>query len=72
MHSVRTTMIVFAMFISGAAVAQTPPEAPHSEIWEDKIKKMEQVAADLGIEPKYRRSAMRQVLFPPTGTIHCS
>src|SRR5207245_872724 len=22
--------------------------------------------------PKYRRSAMRQVLFPPTGTIHCS
>src|SRR5438309_129123 len=51
---------------------KTPPEAPHSEIWEDKIKKMEQVAADLGIEPKYRRSAMRQVLFPPTGTIHCS
>src|SRR5207253_4518262 len=54
---------------------KTPPEAPpapHTEIWEDKIKKMEQVAADLGIEPKYRRSAMRQVLFPPTGTIHCS
>jgi hypothetical protein len=28
MHPVRTTMIVFAMLLSGVAVAQTPPDAP--------------------------------------------
>jgi len=27
---------------------------------------------DLGIEPGYRMAAVRKVLFPPTGTIHCS
>ena len=54
---------------------KTPPEAPpapHSEIWEKKLKKMERVAADLGIEPEYRLKAIHQVLFPPTGTIHSS
>ena len=33
---------------------------------------MKQVAADLGIEPEQRMIAIRKVLFPPTGTIHCS
>ncbi|PYX80721.1 MAG: glycosylasparaginase [Acidobacteria bacterium] len=54
---------------------KTPPEAPpapHSEIWQKKLKKMERVAADLGIEPEYRLKAIHQVLFPPTGTIHSS
>src|SRR5207248_11787901 len=39
---------------------KTPPEAPpapHSEIWQKKLKKMERVAADLGIEPEYRLKA---------------
>jgi N4-(beta-N-acetylglucosaminyl)-L-asparaginase len=31
-----------------------------------------QRAADLGIEPEFRTAAVRKVLFPPTGTIHCS
>src|SRR5207248_10043590 len=38
----------------------TPREArraPHSEIWQKKLKKMERVAADLGIEPEYRLKA---------------
>jgi N4-(beta-N-acetylglucosaminyl)-L-asparaginase len=30
------------------------------------------VAADIGIEPEQRMLAIRKVLFPPTGTIHCS
>ena len=29
-------------------------------------------AADLGIAPELRCDAVRKVLFPPTGTIHCS
>ena len=48
------------------------PSAPHSELWENMIKRMEQVAADIGIQPEYRRAAIRDVLFPPKGTIHCS
>jgi len=30
------------------------------------------VAADLGVRPDLRRAAVHKVLFPPTGTIHCS
>ncbi len=37
-----------------------------------RIKRMELVAADLGIPEQERRAAIRKVLFPPTGTIHCS
>src|SRR2546422_7751968 len=48
------------------------PSAPHSELWENKIQRMEQVASDIGIQPEYRRAAIRHVLFPPRGTIHCS
>jgi N4-(beta-N-acetylglucosaminyl)-L-asparaginase len=33
---------------------------------------MEQVAADIGIPPELRLDAIRYVIFPPTGTIHCS
>ena len=29
-------------------------------------------ALELGIEPEFGTSAVRRVLFPPTGTIHCS
>ena len=30
------------------------------------------VPPSLGIEPEFRTAAVRKVLFPPTGTIHCS
>ena len=50
-----------------------PPEAaPQSEIWQERLSKLQQMAADLGIEPEHRAHAIRKVLFPPTGTIHCS
>src|SRR2546422_5977536 len=36
------------------------------------MKRMEEVAAQLGIAPEQRATAIRGVIFPPTGTIHCS
>ena len=37
-----------------------------------ELERLEKLAADLGIEPSMRLAAIGQVLFPPTGTIHCS
>jgi N4-(beta-N-acetylglucosaminyl)-L-asparaginase len=49
------------------------PDTPgHSELWNDKLQRMEERAAAIGIEPEFRMAAIRRVLFPPTGTIHCS
>jgi N4-(beta-N-acetylglucosaminyl)-L-asparaginase len=45
---------------------------PQAEVWPDKIQQLQQRAADLGIEPEFQMAAVRRVLFPPTGTIHCS
>src|SRR5271165_3791321 len=44
---------------------------PHSEIWEERIHRLAEGAARLGIEPEFRMAAIRRVLSPPTGTIHC-
>jgi N4-(beta-N-acetylglucosaminyl)-L-asparaginase len=46
--------------------------APQSELWEERIHRLNEHAARLGIEPEFRMAAIRRVLFPPTGTIHCS
>ena len=46
--------------------------ASDSEDFERRIERMKEVAADLGMEPEQRLIAIRKVLFPPTGTIHCS
>ena len=52
---------------------QGQPEAkPQSELWQERIRHLEERAADLGIAPQLRRAAVHKVLFPPTGTIHCS
>lgn len=45
---------------------------PQSELWREKIENLQARAADLGIEPEQQWAAVRKVLFPPTGTIHCS
>lgn len=37
-----------------------------------KLAHMYQVAAELGIPEDFRDKAIHRVLFPPTGTIHCS
>jgi len=45
---------------------------PQAEVFRDRIDRMRQRADDLGIEPDFQMAAIRRVLFPPTGTIHCS
>lgn len=49
-----------------------PQNSPQAELWRDRIEHLKQRAADLGIEPEYQLTAVHRVLFPPTGTIHCS
>ncbi len=48
------------------------PDASHSELYEERIQKMGELAAKLGIEPEFRAAAVQRVLRPPTGTINCS
>jgi N4-(beta-N-acetylglucosaminyl)-L-asparaginase len=50
----------------------SPAGTPQSELWEERIRRLEERAARLGIEPEFRVAAVRRVLSPPTGTIHCS
>jgi N4-(beta-N-acetylglucosaminyl)-L-asparaginase len=49
-----------------------PTTSPQSELWEERIHRLEELAARLDIEPEFRMAAIRRVLSPPTGTIHCS
>src|SRR5262245_7717073 len=49
-----------------------PDTKPQAGLWRDRIQQLEQRAADLGIEPEFQMAAVGRVLFPPTGTIHCS
>jgi N4-(beta-N-acetylglucosaminyl)-L-asparaginase len=49
-----------------------PPTAPQSELWEQRIHRLAERADALGIDPEFRMAAVHRVLFPPTGTIHCS
>ncbi len=49
---------------------ELPPET--SELWQEQLRKLEELAEKLGIEPEYRAEAIRAVLQPPHGTIHCS
>jgi N4-(beta-N-acetylglucosaminyl)-L-asparaginase len=49
-----------------------PTTGPTSELWEERIRRLAAGAARVGIEPEFRLAAIRRVLSPPTGTIHCS
>jgi N4-(beta-N-acetylglucosaminyl)-L-asparaginase len=51
---------------------QAPETKPQSELWHEGFRRLEERAADLSIEPEFRRAAIRRVMFPPSGTIHCS
>jgi N4-(beta-N-acetylglucosaminyl)-L-asparaginase len=44
----------------------------HADEWQLRIQRMQEIAADIGIPPELREEAIRYVIFPPTGTIHCS
>jgi N4-(beta-N-acetylglucosaminyl)-L-asparaginase len=54
------------------APEEKPAGKPRSELWQERYRKLEEHAASLGIDPELRRDAIHKVLFPPTGTIHCS
>ena len=45
---------------------------PQADLWRDRVQYLQERAADLGIESEFQLAAVRRVLFPPTGTIHCS
>jgi N4-(beta-N-acetylglucosaminyl)-L-asparaginase len=51
---------------------RAPENVAASESWQQGVRRLAERAAELGIEPEYRIAAVRKVLFPPTGTIHCS
>ena len=44
----------------------------HAGDWRLRVRRMEETAAEIGIPPELRMEAIRYVIFPPTGTIHCS
>jgi N4-(beta-N-acetylglucosaminyl)-L-asparaginase len=44
----------------------------HADEWQLRMDRMQQIAAGIGIPPELRMEAIRYVIFPPTGTIHCS
>lgn len=52
--------------------AEPSKDKPQAEIWRGRVEQMQARAAGLGIEPELQLAAVRKVLFPPTGTIHCS
>jgi len=52
--------------------APAPGSKPRADLLRDRIDQLKQRAADLGIEPEFQLAAVRGVLFPPAGTIHCS
>jgi len=60
----------------GIADPQWKPPAleskPQAELWRERIEQLRHRAEALGIEPELQMAAVRRVLFPPTGTIHCS
>ena len=49
-----------------------PATPPQSELWEERLRRLDERAASLGIEPEFRMAAIRRVVYPPTGTVHCS
>lgn len=40
--------------------------------WQMRIERMKEVAGRIGIPKEEQMAAIRKVIFPPTGTIHCS
>src|SRR5438874_5045498 len=44
----------------------------HPDELQIRIQRMDEIAAEIGIPPELRRDAIRCVIYPPTGTIHCS
>src|SRR5246127_407496 len=52
--------------------SQSEDRKPKAELWRERIEWLAERAGELGIEPEFRIGAVHRVIFPPTGTIHCS
>ena len=53
----------------------TPPDSgtsPSTAHMNDRVERLVAAAGQLGIPEEFRMDAARKVLYPPTGTIHCS
>jgi N4-(beta-N-acetylglucosaminyl)-L-asparaginase len=48
------------------------PAPAHPHEWQERLYRMNAAAEEIGIPPELREDAIRSVVFPPTGTIHCS
>ncbi|HZP17442.1 MAG TPA: isoaspartyl peptidase/L-asparaginase [Terriglobales bacterium] len=44
----------------------------HAEEWQLRIQRMQEIAAGIGIPPEDRAESIFSVIYPPTGTTHCS
>jgi N4-(beta-N-acetylglucosaminyl)-L-asparaginase len=44
----------------------------HADEWNSRIQRMEEIATEIGIPPEDRMESIRSVIYPPTGTTHCS
>jgi N4-(beta-N-acetylglucosaminyl)-L-asparaginase len=44
----------------------------HADEWKSRIQRMEEIATEIGIPPEDRMESIRSVIYPPTGTTHCS
>jgi len=49
-----------------------PDAGPQSELRLERLRRLDRMAASIGIAPEFREEAIAKVLRPPTGTIHCS
>ncbi|MBV9572536.1 MAG: N(4)-(beta-N-acetylglucosaminyl)-L-asparaginase [Acidobacteriales bacterium] len=49
-----------------------PEGRPQSELWKQRVRKMQARATEIDIPAEHQMAAIRKVLFPPSGTIHCS
>jgi N4-(beta-N-acetylglucosaminyl)-L-asparaginase len=45
---------------------------PKASLWQQRLDRLAERAGELGIEPEFCMAAAHRVIFPPTGTIHCS
>ena len=55
-----------------APATDEPAAKPQAELRRERYRQLEEHAASLGIAAELRADAIHKVLFPPTGTIHCS
>src|ERR1700730_18464882 len=49
---------------------KAPDTVALAALWEERMRRLHQLAITIGIAPERRAAAIHKVLFPPTGTIH--